>query len=568
MKIFRFAFSEFVKMFQKRGTFIFFAACMLTLVLCGIFFNPTETNLYQTSLTGVSVSSIHSKFTSSSEADSQAKLLQEVNNGYIMIDSFHDSIIYENIKADIDDLNRYLKTDFYNALLEVPSDISTYFALLKTKADNLTDKISDISNNTDFYIKETDRSRLESFFFGISINIPASFGTYTNEQFVEKGNFIITNYLNTWETNVTNILKNVETIKISEADFDAWEDFHTKAMTKLDALADEAAVFSSSISAEDNLSKEKIEEYSLILTRYKAIAKLTNIYFYNKIELLMAGDKTDAEIASFAGLGEFNRYEASEACALSAYFVENEEANYDEFLIKLASGKASSKGGNVYDLTFFIMQIIFILTAVYCVYLASVSFAGEEAEGTLRMIAIRPYKREKIYLGKLLSVLMVGITIMLLFMLISFVYGLMLFGLPIGPIITVVNATSVMVISGFVMILIAMALQIISLLFFVSIALLLSITIRSSVITALSSFVILIVTYVFNILFANTAWIKFLPFPHIDLFKFFGGASSAPMILEGSLYMGTNIILSTVYLGSFILIMNIASMITFKKKSL
>ena len=97
---------------------------------------------------------------------------------------------------------------------------------------------------------------------------------------------------------------------------------------------------------------------------------------------------------------------------------------------------------------------------------------------------------------------------------------------------------------------------------------LLSVILRSTAFATFITFIIYLAGIIINAVWANTTWYVFLPFAHLDLFKYFGGASSSPQLFGINTILDGNFLVSLIVIIGLILIMDVATKVIFKKRDI
>ena len=136
------------------------------------------------------------------------------------------------------------------------------------------------------------------------------------------------------------------------------------------------------------------------------------------------------------------------------------------------------------------------------------------------MVATRPYTRNKIYSGKSLACFNVALLLLLLSFVASFAVGIAMFGFTAKQVLVVVNASNVILISPFLVMLIYFGSLLLNIVFYISLALIISMLIKQTVIsTSITSAVFIISTVIQGI--SNSSSLRFVPSLNLGIFKFF-----------------------------------------------
>ena len=149
---------------------------------------------------------------------------------------------------------------------------------------------------------------------------------------------------------------------------------------------------------------------------------------------------------------------------------------------------------------------------------------SETESGTIKLLLARPYKRSKIITAKLLATIFFVLIFILFSALISFAGGYFLYGLDLSNVLVIINSNTPLVMSPIVLMLINILSQILDILFYVLLAMMISIVFKNYAGSISFSLVLILVTYTLNMLFGGAFWYSLLPGPNLHLFKYFGNA--------------------------------------------
>ena len=180
-----------------------------------------------------------------------------------------------------------------------------------------------------------------------------------------------------------------------------------------------------------------------------------------------------------------------------------------------------------YDFMYFTLELCTIIIIVFAMMLICNLITGETESGTIKLLLVRPYKRSKIITAKLLATIFFVITFMCFTTIVSFIGGYFLFGSTSTPVLAVLNSNVVFKISPFALMLLNIISLTFDVIFFVFLALMISILCKNYAGSISCSLVILIVNYALNILFGGAFWYTLLPGMNLHMFKYFGNAFSS-----------------------------------------
>ena len=243
----------------------------------------------------------------------------------------------------------------------------------------------------------------------------------------------------------------------------------------------------------------------------EAIAKT---YGYNNIHKLY-GEKYE----------NYNEYNVRSRIQSNTYYVMH-NTNRTMYLDNLQLNNSSSMGANMYDYAYYVLKIMTICISMFVIVLACMSVAEESENGTIKLLLMRPYKRYKIILAKLLTIMLTAILLLVFGFIIAIVAGLAKYGIPsINTILVVFNASSAYTVPAFVQLLYALLCMLGEITFYLILSFMISTLIRSFGGSMSTGFAVMIVAIAVNIVLANAWGYMLLPFYHLDLFRFTGNST-------------------------------------------
>ena len=320
---------------------------------------------------------------------------------------------------------------------------------------------------------------------------------------------------------------------------------------------------------DEEVSLETMKDYVL---SYYYTAKQMNDLATDSIYMNPIKNFNDSQANDYIGYSEVNTYEVNQEITRNNYLIAN---NLSDISYGHVFSPTTSFGNEVsaFDLVYFGLEICGFVILIFCVVLAAGMIAGEQSNGTLKVLAIRPYNRSKILTSKILATVIFGIIFIIFSALVLFIIGYAFYGLDMTSILAVFNASSAFVVSPIVLILIYIALMIVKILFYVLLATMISVVFRSNVGAVAISILLYFVSALFAVLFTSTYWYAFIPFAGIDLFKFFGGSFATPdnpiaIALSSPLFYNSNFIVSIVSVVITMLLFTIISYVVFKKREI
>ena len=359
--------------------------------------------------------------------------------------------------------------------------------------------------------------------------------------------------------NITDITLSEETITNLNNQYEKVTTFMSSTLENINAY-----------SADENIStgtlKEEILKYYYAANQYSTLVS-DSIYF-EPVKLF-----NDSYAHQFIGYTDVHLYQIQERIATNNYLLSNDLTS-NQFSSVFTPTMSSGDQVGAFDLVYFGLEICSFIILIFCVVLAAGMIAGEQSTGTLKVLATRPYSRNKILTSKILASLIFGIIFLVFSAIVLFIIGYAVYGLDTTPILAVFNATSVFVISPFLLILIYLALLIVKILFYVLLATMISTVFRSNVGAVVISIFIYFLTALFAVLFTSSTWYAFLPFAGIDFFKFFGGAFASDLsnplsiAFSSPMFYNSSLLISAIVVTVTMVVMTILSYVVFKKREI
>lgn len=304
-----------------------------------------------------------------------------------------------------------------------------------------------------------------------------------------------------------------------------------------DLLKYQAKVTNNKSQILDNISN-KLSETSTTgiskeITNYSLLEKSYSTLINEKVLSCITQDYDQNTYTNFHGYNfkDFNKYESSEKIALNSYYIDNNTYE-NSYLTNFSYNQNSGSKTNVYDFVYFAMELCTLIIIIFSMMLICNLITGETESGTIKLLLVRPYKRSKIITAKLLATIFFVMTFMAFSSIITCIGGYFIYGDTTLNVLAVFNAKSAFEISPFMLMIINIFTLTLDVIFFVLLALMISIICKNYAASISCSLVILIINFAFNILFGGTFWYTLLPGMNLHLFKYFGNSFTS--ILGGS----------------------------------
>lgn len=573
MKVFRLARAELNKLFQRPAIFLMAGFLVVALVLVAILYNPTVRTDTRIVYEGANTTEIHTQFQSeknsiiaelSGVVDEINNFTYNINNGTSKLDELKNIIRRAEEAFKIFHSSILNAVDNETSLTPVRQNLSNFKSLVL----DVQVYLSTIETDIDYYITSGQLNRLKNFFERLNNDLPTVTTNYDKDDLIELANFL--NESRNFSNNVYSITNNLQEITLDATEIDKIvEDYYYNIVTDEDSKLNvyERQIEEYYTSHVGSSQDEDIEALNNMFSNYKSIVLMAKECLENSYTLLKTSNLSNSALNSYVGFEDINKYTLEETLTKNTYLLNT--SNYDiDFANNFNFGTTAGFETSAYDFTIYAMQILTFIIAVFCLFFGSGLIAGEHTGKTMKMLAIRPYTRNKIYLGKFVACIAFMLILLLVSFVASFIVGAVMFGVNLPNVLLVINASQVAVVHPFVVMLIYLASCILNLIFYISLALLLSVIFRSSTVAVLTSFIVYVATVLCNMLMVGVSWFKWLPIAHLDIFKYFGGASSSGGFLTFNTIIDGSLGLSLGYLLGIILVFNLASLIVFKKRNI
>lgn len=573
-KIFNLANAEFNKIFYRPSIFILTALLIIILVLTNLLYSPTQKTT-KLSYSGQSVSSVYQEFKNTNNTINISSIKDEIENNYKAIDSQFDSIVKDDKLNNLQDrvyavysyITNDLKEDQISASTGGTEKFVKIFTELKEMCSNLLSYLAALKGETlNFYFTQSQYNKVYDEVEELYEVIPSKndFDAYrTADDFIDLANTIRRNYT---LSSARQIVSSLEKIEIDVDNYleltkkyytDAKQTLNDIYNTQIENFVHEEGKFEST----DENDIAQLNEY---IAQYYSFATMNMTVFSNKFMLLRIGEKSDTELRDLIGYTEVSKYALNEQNEIFDYLLEKGDFEYN-YLSSFNYNSSSGATSNAYDYTVYSMQILSILIIVFTIFYACSSIAGDQTSGTMKMIAIRPYTRNKLFIGKYVSCLMFGIMLMLICTIASFVVGSIMYGLPMSQCLVVFNASSVISIHPILLLFIYLISLVVNLLFYISLAMFICLLFKSNTLSVFLTTIIYATQVVLNGL-VGSAWLKYTPFGHFDLFKYFGNSKLG--MFSMNILPDSDFLISAIILGLMIVVFNSISHLIFKRRDI
>ncbi len=572
---------ELDKIFVRPAIFIMTGFFVLAIVVSVLMFDPAPRNdlMNLANIQGESVTEVYQNFN-----NNQNKLVFDSN-----FDNINDMINFYNGTDNTVVGKQQLITNFDN-VLSIFEEYSTSIESENNDINNIISLKNDLRNSI-LVLMSSYSSINENFLTMLITNennentlrmlnqLNNEASTSGDERDIEHHQRIVNNinqqgYLTTLQTLFDSIVQ----VEVSTELLNSlYNNYYVIAEQRLDDITSEmVSIYNSALTnSEINFSDESINNIKTLADNYKLHIDEVNIIITNNIMLNIVGDLSTSSLDNytFADLQDFNKYQAKEELTKNVYLFETNTYSY-EYANVFQSNVNSNENTNAYDFMYYALEFLSFIIVIYCVIIGSGMISGETSGGTMKMLAIRPYRRNKIITGKLTATFLLGVIFLIIGTLTTFIIGARLYGLSSLPILMIFNAETASVISAPALFFIFLALLLVRIIVYTILAVFISTAFKSNIAAVIISVMIYIFVALFGNLFGDSPVYGYLPFANVDLFRFFGGeflANNGNVLgLDFScpIQPDLNFYISLIIVLVFVAILIAATYIIFKKRDI
>ena len=355
------------------------------------------------------------------------------------------------------------------------------------------------------------------------------------------------------------------------------DNYYTPTNTKLSQIYTETLAFATNAETMNSVSDKNISTIDGLIKKYVANAKnASNIIKYGLLHNLSKG-YSDSALSKYVGdyFENFNSYQVKEIYTKYVYLFKNNKTDAD-YANVFAFNKGSNTKTNGWDYVYFTLEIVSFLIIAYSVVLGAGMIASEHTNGTLKLLAIRPYKRDKIMAAKIFATMFFATIFILVSVAVAIITGLIIYGLDSLPILAIFNASHVFIVSAPVMLLLYLACMLIKVWVFVMLAFAISTLFKSYVGATIVSVMIYFITLIVTFVSVGANWLKYILFANLDLFKYFGGAfavqytANQPLtnLFISPVFTDTSVIFSGIVIACMLIIFHLVTYLVFKRRDI
>ena len=276
---------------------------------------------------------------------------------------------------------------------------------------------------------------------------------------------------------------------------------------------------------DDKIADESIKNIQQEITNYSLLEDSYDKLINQKLLSHITSDYDQSSYQNFHGYNfkEFNKFQSTESITLSKYYIINNKYE-NSYLTNFSYNQTSGEKTNMYDFIYFSMELCTLIIIIFAMMMVCNLITGETESGTIKLLLVRPYRRSKILTAKLLATIFFVLSFMVFSSILTFVGGYFLYGPTTASVVSIFNGVTAFEIAPFWLMIINIFTLILDVIFFILLALMISILCKNYAASISCSLVLLIINFAFNILFGNTFWYTLLPGMNLHLFKYFGNS--------------------------------------------
>lgn len=311
---------------------------------------------------------------------------------------------------------------------------------------------------------------------------------------------------------------------------------------------------------------DQITNYMLLGETYKNIVDNEVLKeFSNSLSLSQMKDAKNIDLKNY------NTYQNKHIITELKYQLDNNIYS-NEIGGTFSLNQTISTKENMLDFTYYSLKLCTVLIIIFTVMMIANLITSETDSGTIKLLLIRPYRRSTILFGKILATFFFSLSFLLFAFVVSMVAGYFMFGAPmVSQVLVTFNASKSFLINPMTLTFLHLLSCAGDILFYLIIALAVSVLFRSYIGAISTSLIIYIGSIVVAAMLSNSALFAFLPFTNISWFRYFGGeilASNAGLsaVLATPVHSYQSIWLSMGISVGFSVILAIITFISFKRR--
>lgn len=568
---------EIKKIFLGLGMFFMAGFLILTLTISPKLFNPTTKNDISTnvSINSSTVEDVYSSFLTY-KTDYEKKLVELESDIESLIEiqaDFKKNLV--DISSEIYDHRLELNSLVYNGNNQQKLDC---LINLITNAEEYNTLYSEYLNyNTTPLILVTKQLDLEiNLELETLLKLLNKDGDKTTDNFYIELNDALENCkcvanLKHLSSEIKGLEYSSEILKSTLETYKTKKDsYKLELLSKINDNANKA-----SIDKNYNDSQVNVKETKSLAFKYLSCDSTCYNILKESLMLNISTNFSDAEMASFLKFENFNSYSHNENLNKNIYLYNNNYTDAD-FSAMFAFNTNSGSQKNAFDYMYFTMEIASVLIIIFTVIIGAGMIAKEYSDGTIKLLAIRPFSRNKIVLAKILATMFLSFLLVLTVLVVSLITGYILYGISFPTMLIVLNGSITFTLPIWVVFLIYIACLLIKIWIFALLSIAISVLFKSYVLSVCISAGIYILNLIVTFVSKGASWLKYNIFANLDLFKYFGGSfttnysttQNLNSLFISPVFADTSIWLTVATISIMAIVLNIILFTVFKHRDI
>lgn len=568
---------ELKKIFLGPGIFFMTAFLILVLTIAPKFFSPVSKSDLSTDLI-ISTTDVKDAYNSFLEYKTTYSTdLETINNNVITL--IDNNANFKKNLVNIADELFALRVDF-NALT-LGNDVNTMLNCLNAmsnKAKELETLYQSYLHNYIFPVILVNDQLDFNLEFEISqlIKILNKEGNITDTLFYKEIED------NLYNSSIVTVIKNyiveIENLTYSNENLENLLDTYSSAKTeyKENLQKQISEIANKAYNDEDyNISRNNVD--NVVNLTYKYIAADDNTYkvIENSLYLEISSKYSDSQISNYVGFSDFNSYKFNENLTKYKFLLENDMVDND-IANMFSFNTASSSKVNAFDYMFFTLEIASVLIIAFTVVLGAGMIAKEYSEGTIKLLVMRPFRRNKIIFAKILATMFLAFIFVIVSTIITLITGCIIYGISFPAMLVIFNSSVAFTLPIWLVFIIYLASLMIKIWIFALLAIAISTIFKSYIAAVCISAGIYILNIILTFVSSGANWLKFNVFANLDIFKYFGGSFIAKgtenrnltALFASPVFADTSIWLSVIIIGALALLLHIILFTVFKHRDI
>ena len=572
---------ELKKLVSRPAIYILALCLAILLTVSAVMYKPIEEKKVYNTLDGNTVSAINTDFKNNYQSDYDLMVAENLNLANII-----NSKNATEFKNEIDvaytgflnTSNDYVNNYAFNATVS-DAKKTEQLANIQTKLINLKNVVISMlgdENNSYFkaLITKKNYTSLISNFDKINIAINQ---VLTNENRTSINHQNLAQKLAGELSN--NLKKSIDTITypnysniVKKYLIDG--NYYVVTVERQEIIMRQIAEILTTVSTNPLLeqSKKLINQYNDLFNEYRLVSQMYVDAFTTELNIVCLESITDTERDNIKYFKDSTIYKEKEHFTRLKFYIEHDKTEYD-YATNLSFDYASNDKANGFDYSYFALSIFSVLVMAFAIMLASHTIAGESREGNLRFTAIRPVTRTSLFFGKFFAIAIISLILLIFSSIATIIVGGFSFGLSSHNLLTIINASQVVVMHPSLALIIFVASTYLQILVYVSIAMLISLICKSDLFAVISTILLYLVNLLLPLFFGTNSWLKYYPLTSLNLYAYIGAGSKTAdsllgMMFSAKIYSHSTIWISVLFITLLIGICNAIAIHIFKKKEL